>query len=83
MKDFIVRERSTKILKYLQKRNLVGQYVKSKQLFENGYLESINFKLRNPRKDQIYAFRINKQFRALGKFINQKEFIVFCIDNHQ
>jgi hypothetical protein len=53
------------VFKYLQKRNLLKQYKKAKEYLINGSYIQTNFKLREPKKEKIYYFRINKQFRAL------------------
>jgi hypothetical protein len=70
------------ILNFLLKRNLLEQYKKSKKniLLWNYTWNKIWFK--QPRKDQIVYFRINKQYRALWRF-EWKVLIIFDIDNHQ
>jgi plasmid maintenance system killer protein len=69
-------------LEYLQKRNLVKQYKKAKNYILLWYFQSVDLKLREPKEDQIYYFRINKQFRVHG-FIENNQFYVLEIDNHQ
>lgn len=70
------------IFDFLNKRNLLKQYKKSKDLILLWINWKTDFKLREPRKDWIYSFRINKQFRAFGYFENEN-LIVYKIDNHQ
>ena len=71
-----------KVVKYLQQKNLVSQYKKAKKyLLENQYL-LINFKKRKPKVDEIWSFRINKQYRAFGYF-DGEFFIVAKISDHQ
>jgi plasmid maintenance system killer protein len=41
-----------------------------------------DFKLREPKKDWVYSFRINKQFRAFS-YLKNNDLIVYKIDNHQ
>ncbi len=70
------------ILDYLTKRRLVPQYKKAKSFLLSWYMSQVHFKLREPKKDKIYYFRINKQFRALCHF-EGTTLVVFQIDNHQ
>ncbi len=71
------------VLPYLEARNLLKQYQKAKQYLLQGQLSQASFKLRQPKKDDIWYFRINKQFRAIGYFAEDGDFIVVTIDNHQ
>ncbi|MDD3793731.1 MAG: hypothetical protein PHI37_02880 [Candidatus Gracilibacteria bacterium] len=71
------------IYDFLEKRNLLKQYKKSKQNIIKGNHSGNKLGYREPKKDGIIYFRINKQFRALGRFINKEELIIFDIDNHQ
>lgn len=66
----------------LVKRNLLKQYKKSKNYIISWFHWKTDFKLREPQKDWIYSFRINKQFRAFCYFENDS-FIVYKIYNHQ
>ena len=75
-------EEEDKILSFLLSRWLLKQYQKSKKLLLWWYMHQVNFKIREPKKDQIYYFRINKQFRAWCYFEWDK-LVVFRIDNHQ
>jgi len=71
------------VFEYLEKRNLIKQYKKAKSYMLNWLYENINFKLRKPKSDKVYYFRINKQFRAFWKFDDYWDFIVWEINNHQ
>lgn len=73
---------SEEIVDYLQKRNLMKQYKKVKNYILLWYLQNAALKLREPKEDGVYYFRINKQFRAHG-IIKNNEFYVLEIDNHQ
>ncbi|MCH2188491.1 hypothetical protein MK079_01520 [Candidatus Gracilibacteria bacterium] len=73
---------SSKVVAYLEKRNLVGQYIKAKGFILIGLEKQVGFKLRKPRHLDIYYFRINKQFRAYGVLDNDI-LKIFKIDNHQ
>lgn len=71
-----------KVKKYLEGRNLIKQYKKSKNYLLQGRFFQIDFKLRKPKSERVWYFRINKQYRALGYF-DDGDFIVFRIDDHQ
>ena len=73
------------ILDYLQKRNLVKQYKKSKNYVLWWHLSSVYFKKRKPYTSKIYQFRINDKYRAFWYFdINNKSiFRVIEISDHQ
>ncbi|MEQ8685249.1 MAG: hypothetical protein RIE86_08150 [Imperialibacter sp.] len=77
-----VVEKSGKVLQYLQERNLVKSYIKAKLLLENGDLQSASFKKRRPKHLEIYYFRINKKYRAIGRFKGD-QFVVTEISDHQ
>lgn len=66
----------------LSKRNLLKQYKKSKNYILSGVFWKTDFKLREPQKDWVYSFRINRQFRAFCYFENNS-LIVYKIYNHQ
>jgi len=70
------------VLDYLQTRKILEQYKKSKEYILIGLLKNVDFKLRQPKKLQIYYFRINKQFRAYWVLDNEI-LKIFKIDNHQ
>ncbi len=76
----ILEEKS--VLKFLQKRNLVTQYKKAKYYLEMGYLGNVDSKVRRPKMDKIYSFRINKQYRVWCVF-DGEILRVFEIDDHQ
>lgn len=71
------------IYDFLEKRNLLKQYKKSKQNIIKWNHSWNKLWYREPKKDWIIYFRINRQFRALWRFINKDELIIFDIDNHQ
>lgn len=68
---------------YLKARGLLRQYLKAKRYLLTGNVLQVKFKERNPQGSGIWYFRINKQFRALGVFKTDGDFIIFKIDNHQ
>ncbi len=76
----IILERK-EVLDYLISRELLNQYKKCKLHIYNGNFDLVNLKLRKPKKDKIFYFRINKQYRAYC-LIKNNELRVFKIDNH-
>jgi len=73
---------SNKCISFLESRGLSKQYKKAKLYLLNGYYTKIHFSLRQPKSEQIYYFRINKQYRAWG-FLDQETLKIFRIDDHQ
>lgn len=71
------------IFEYLEKRSLLKQYKKSKENILSWVFSWNKLWVKEPKKEWIIYFRINKQFRALCRFIDEKTLIVFDIDNHQ
>ncbi|EKD29917.1 MAG: hypothetical protein ACD_78C00214G0003 [uncultured bacterium (gcode 4)] len=72
-----------KIVDFLEARNLVQQYKKSKKNLLSWNIKWLDFKERQPKKSWIWSFRINKQFRVFWSFDTEFNFIVSSIDNHQ
>ncbi|MDD3303075.1 MAG: hypothetical protein PHN31_05980 [Candidatus Gracilibacteria bacterium] len=70
------------ILDILNKRGLLKQYKKSKENILNGIYSGNKIGYREPKNEGIIYFRINKQFRAFGRF-KDGTLIVFDINNHQ
>ena len=71
------------IKEFLEKRNLLNQYLKAVNFLKNWINQKLDFKERKPKWSWIYSFRINKQFRAIWYFDEENDFIVSKIDNHQ
>lgn len=71
------------IIQYLEARGLLKQYQKAKTILLFGDKARVRFKERQPHGDDIWSFRVNKQFRAFGKFDSIGDLIIFRIDNHQ
>jgi len=72
-----------KIINFLEKRNLLNQYKKSKNKLMSWDIGWLDFKERQPKWSKIYSFRINKQFRVIWFFDEENDFIVSYVDNHQ
>jgi hypothetical protein len=68
---------------YLQVRWLRKQYEKVKKFILSWYLELADFKIRQPKQDWVYSFRINWQYRALWRFLWVNIFEVFEIYDHK
>lgn len=71
------------VIDYLEARNLMGQYRKAKMYLLAGLNTTVKFKQKHPKGDGVWYFRINKQYRAVGHFDIDGNFIVAEIDNHQ
>lgn len=69
-------------LDYLQKRWLEKQYQKAKLFILAGHFINVDLKIREPREDRVWYFRINRQFRALCE-LEGDILYVLTIDNHQ
>lgn len=67
---------------YLTTRWLVNQYKKAKTYLQLWLFLQVKFGLREPKKDEIYYFRINKKYRALC-IIENDELRVYKISDHQ
>jgi plasmid maintenance system killer protein len=72
-----------KILLYLYKRRLLDQYKKMKNMILSWKSINADLKERNPKGNNIWYFRINKQFRAIWSFNEKWNLIIFKISNHQ
>lgn len=71
-----------KVEAYLLERQVVGQYRKAKAYLLAGHAQKLDFKLRFPKENGVYQFRINQKYRAFGYFEGE-EFFVFKISDHQ
>lgn len=82
----IIRE-LPEVWKYIISRNLSNQYRKIKEMLKNWYLKSIDFKIRQPKKYEVYQFKINKKYRWFWIFRDTKEFwkifVVTEVSDHQ
>ena len=71
------------ILDFLEKRNLVQQYIKSARNILNWIYWKQDFKLRKPKKNWIWSFRINQKYRAFGIIDENNNLLIFEINDHQ
>jgi len=77
----IVRERKS-VIDYIKKRNIGKQYLKAKKSLEKNQFKQINFKIRKPKNQGIYQFRITGKYRGYGHYIDNI-FVVASISDHQ
>lgn len=70
------------ILLELEKKNLLTKYKKAKNFILENHSKLVDLKKRKPKKDEVWQFRIDRQFRAYCYF-EKDTLIVFHIDNHQ
>lgn len=75
-------QESEKVVNYLIKRKLLKQYKKSKNYILKGKEQNTKLKKKQPKTDNVYYFRINKQYRAVWD-IEKWIFTIFEISNHQ
>lgn len=69
-------------LEYLTKRQLENQYKKAKIFILAWHFSNVDLKIREPKEDRIWYFRINRQFRTLCE-LDGETLYVLAIDNHQ
>lgn len=74
---------SKKCLKSLQKLSLIEPFKKAQSYLLEGHNDLVDFKKRKPSHFGIYSFKINKQYRAFGKFSEPGILKIFHIDDHQ
>lgn len=70
------------VLRYLKKRDLIKQYIKAKLNVENDRTSGTKLRKRKPKSDNVWYFRINRQYRALC-YREENKLIVFDVDDHQ
>lgn len=70
------------ILIELKEKNLLVKYKKAKNFILGNHSSLVDLKKRKPQKNEVWQFRIDKQFRAYCYF-ESDTLIVFHIDNHQ
>ena len=79
IREVLIEEQS---LAYLKQRGLDKQYFKAVRFILLWSFTSVDFRKRKPKTEDVFYFRINKQFRAIGK-IKKDVFLVTSISNHQ
>jgi plasmid maintenance system killer protein len=69
------------IKKLVKKYKLTKQFEKAIFYIQNWNFKEVDFKLRQPKSKGIWYFRINKQYRAWCRIIDDILFII-DIDDH-
>lgn len=57
------------------------QYLKAENAILNNKFKQVDFKIRQPKSEGIYYFRINKQYRAIWR-LEDNIFYVTSISDH-
>lgn len=70
------------IIEYLESRNLLKQYKKAKNYILSGKFTTVQLRKKEPKSLNIWYFRINQQYRAIG-YIEQNIFYIIAVDDHQ
>jgi len=71
------------VVKYLKKRQLEKPYFQAKQFLEKGLYELVDLRKRQPKHHNLFYFKINRQYRAVGYINRKQELIVTEILDHQ
>jgi hypothetical protein len=86
MQPVLVKE-LPEIIAYILVHQLEDQYRKAKIMLQSGHPGKLDFKMRQPKKYQVYQFRINQKYRAFGVFRDTEKFgrifLVTEISDHQ
>ena len=82
----LILEEGIIIQEYLISRNILDQYMKARFMILAWNMQKFDFKLRKPKNEWVYQFRINQKYRAIWYFrenTERKVFIVTKISDHQ
>jgi plasmid maintenance system killer protein len=66
----------------LLKRRLLIQFSRKEEAILAWRLKQVDFKIRQPKSEGLYYFRINEQYRAIWRIENDI-FYITEITNHQ
>jgi len=78
-----IKELRKDLKEYLKIHNLGKKFNKAKKLFENNpFHPSLNTEILEPKHLKIYSFRIDKKYRAIFIYIDNKEIEIIAITNH-
>ncbi|MFB6225757.1 MAG: hypothetical protein ABEJ02_00205 [Candidatus Paceibacteria bacterium] len=82
MDGFEVKELREELKEYLETRDLSDKWNKAKKFLEqHPQIGSLDFKKIEPKENNIYSFRLDRQYRGLCYFKDGK-LIVFSFTNH-
>lgn len=70
------------VYSYLEKHQLIESYYKIKKLLLQGNFSTIQLKLRKPKTNRIFQFRLTKKYRCYC-IIKDTTCTIFKIDDHQ
>ncbi|MCH2188566.1 hypothetical protein MK079_01915 [Candidatus Gracilibacteria bacterium] len=73
---------SEKLIDYIKQRGLSRQYQKVQKFILSGEYKLVDLRIRHPKSQKVYYFRLNKQFRCLGR-LDGDTLKIYHIDNHQ
>ena len=74
------------VLLYLEKRGLILPYQKAKKWLLSGNTHGLDFKMRQPKKYEIYQFRLTGKYRAfcsIKEHDDKKVLVIHKISDHQ
>ena len=69
-------------ISYLEKRNLGNQYKKAQKYLLDSSFKQVDFRIREPKKNKIFYFKINNKYRAWWK-LKWSILKIIEIDDHQ
>ncbi len=70
------------LILYLEKRNIGNQYKKAQEFLLNWNFKQVDFRIRQPKKNKIFYFKINSKYRAWCK-LEWSILKIIEIDDHQ
>ena len=71
------------IIKYLEKRGLLGKFNKQVTILQiNPRHPSLNLEVLEPREAKVYSFRIDKKYRASFIYIAPQIIEIIDANNH-
>ncbi len=75
-------QENDEITTYLVKRGILKQYLKAKEYLLSGNTKIVDLKIRQPKREEIWQFRITKKYRAFCYFEDDM-LCVIEISDHQ
>ena len=79
----VVKQLRPDLARYLQKHNIIKQYLKQTKIFEeNPHHPSLNTEILEPKLLKIYSFRISRKYRAIFIILRNNEAEIVDINLH-
>ena len=73
----------SKLIKYLEKRVLIGKFKKQINVLESNIQHpSLNTERLEPKELKLYSFRIDRKYRAIFAFTKYGEIEIIDINDH-